>query len=89
MKHYDTVYHRADDLRLFGSPQIGDTPNCVYLTIDKGDVWDLLRSIVDHLQLTPKEDYEIAIPCTLRRCDLYGSDLPQGTKDVENQCHKN
>ena len=73
MTKHNTQYYRVQDI--YHNAQIGDTPDCVYITIKQDDVWDLFDRLTAHLRYDNNKDFELTFPCRLEQCGLWGSDL--------------
>jgi hypothetical protein len=65
-----TKYYKAEGI--YYNASIGDTEDCIYVTIPADDIFDTIRRLLEHLQCEPGKDYTYTIPCTLKRCMLYG-----------------
>lgn len=68
---HNTKHWQLTDI--YNNCQIGDTPDCIYFSIPKEDIWDWLDKLLTHIHYDSDKDLDITIPCTMEECGLWTS----------------
>jgi hypothetical protein len=61
---YQTRHWTVKDV--YENASIGDTEDCVHVTIAKDDIFDLMSRLLEHIRCG-EGDYGMTLPCTLER----------------------